>query len=68
MQPHQSLTASEVDQFANEGYLVRYGSLTPPMIVQLFEALDAVDEGLVEAAAAVASTTDHELWESHSAN
>jgi len=66
MLPHQSLTASEVDQFANEGYLVRYGSLTPPMIVQLFEALDAVDEGLVEAAAA--STTDHELWESHSAN
>jgi len=41
-----SLTASELEQFANEGYLLRLGSLTPPMVVQLLDVVEAVDENL----------------------
>ena len=46
-----SLTASDLERFANEGYLLRLGPLTPPMVVQLLEVLEAVDEilGLGEA-------------------
>ena len=66
MPPRQSLSTSEVDQFAREGYLVRFGTLTPPMIAQLLEMLEALDEGLVDSTAPAASTIAKEITDSAS--
>ena len=56
-----SLTASEVKRFANEGYLLRLGPLTPLMVVQLLEVLEAVRFGM---AAAVDKVCRLYQWES----
>ena len=62
MSPRGTLTPREVDQFASEGFLVRFGSLTPPMVAQLLEVLDVVEECLAdpEVAEAVRQSSDSE--------
>ena len=64
MPQKQSLSTSEVDGFANEGYLVRFGSLTSAMIGQLLDALDAADGGHVDSAEATASAMAQDSAES----
>ena len=64
MPQQPSLSASEVNRFANEGYLVRFGSLTSAMIGQLLEALDVADEGYVDSGEVTASAMTQKSSES----